>query len=1325
MALSSKITKGIEIEIGGNSTKLKTALDTANRSIRTTQSELKTLQNNLKLEWNADNFKRAQELSQRALEQTRLKAEALRKALTQLEQQGEGSGTERYEAIRRELSYVEVAAQKAERQLEELNNTQLDRLKEEIAAAGDRLSKIGTGLTAGLTVPLAAAGVASVNYASDTEEALNKVEVAFGEAADGVKEWSDTTLNSYGLAKGTALDMAALFGDMATSMGFSREEAAEMSKTLVALAGDLASFKNIGIEQAQTALNAIFTGETESLKSLGVVMTQTNLEAYALAQGYKTAYTEMDQAQQVAVRYQYVLDRTANAQGDFARTSDSTANQIRILQESLKQAAATAGEELLPVITPIISKLAELVQAFGDLDEGTRQAVVQTGLFVAGLGPALTLTGNLTGAINAGISAYQTLKTAQTAATAAQTGLNVAMSANPIGAVVTAVGALVAVLGTFLATAALTSSAQETVNSKFKDTVSATEDAAASIAGDTAAKLANLSAVERLLPEIEALNSINGRTQEEQARLNALVDTANSLYPDLIGNVDSLTGSYDLNRTAIENNIEALRQQIQMEATRDIAAEKYRAAAELRLQLADANEELKQKELELQEQMYAWGNNPVADALSGRMNDNMDILREIVALQGTIDDMTAQIQQYEAEADAAIGATADLAGESGELAGAAQDAGEEIAGATSSMSDAAQRASALADGIESARSAYELLSKAQEETASTGYLTIDTVTELLERYPELSGLIVETADGYQLASGALDTYVAAQRAEHQTVLNEAKAAATALINQNSDEVVAIDASTEAIKRKIQALQAEARLNLNNRFAEIGATFGPNTGEGYMRQVINSDAAIQQYQALIHNASVALQELEAAEKRAATYDRVAASLQRESSSAGRTSSSSSGSRGSSADAGVEAFEAAMEELDYLRDLDRVSDEEYYAALEQNRDKYLAENSEKWREATVELYNWQKSQQQSSEQAYQEELADQQYYLDMGLISEEDYYAALERLRDEYLEANSDAWRSATVELYRWQEEQRQAALEAAQQAYEQSAAILQGRQEEELEQAADSYQRKLQALEEALDEEKAAQQEALEAKKQQIQEELDLEKERLNAVLEAIDEEIQARKELREDEDQDAAIAAARKRLEAAQAQLAYARTDEDRAEWEKEIVRLQEALADAIQEKEDTLFYREKEAEKEAVRDQIAAAEEKADAAEEAAEEAYQSALERLEAEYAQKQADAEAAYAAQVQRIREEYAKREQELQQQLEAQKQQINLEADRTSAAALAAEMAGLAGAVAAQVSSTVNSVTNNSRQANVTINQASSLTEGQIARTVEKVLNEMGR
>ena len=123
--------------------------------------------------------------------------------------------------------------------------------------------------------------------------------------------------------------MAALFGDMGTAMGQTPAEAAKMSESLVGLAGDLASFKNIGIEEAQTALKGIFTGEGESLKSLGVVMQDSTLEAYAMATGQKKAYDEMTQAEKVALRYAYVMDATKNAQGDFARTSGGTANQLR------------------------------------------------------------------------------------------------------------------------------------------------------------------------------------------------------------------------------------------------------------------------------------------------------------------------------------------------------------------------------------------------------------------------------------------------------------------------------------------------------------------------------------------------------------------------------------------------------------------------------------------------------------------------------------------------------------------------------------------------------------------------------------------------------------------------------------------------------------------------------------------------------------------------------------------------------------------------------------------------------------------------------------
>lgn len=210
-------------------------------------------------------------------------------------------------------------------------------------------------LTLGVTTPILAAGTASFKFASDLNENLNKTEVAFKENASSVIDWSKTTLKQYGLAQSTALEMAATWGDMGTSMEIPLDSATEMSQTLVELAADLASFKNISIERTQTALNAVYTGETESLKELGVVMTEANLEAYAMAKGMEKSYSEMSQAEKVTLRYQYVLDKTKNSQGDFARTSDSAANQMRIAQESAKELAAEFGQKLLPAGTKLLN----------------------------------------------------------------------------------------------------------------------------------------------------------------------------------------------------------------------------------------------------------------------------------------------------------------------------------------------------------------------------------------------------------------------------------------------------------------------------------------------------------------------------------------------------------------------------------------------------------------------------------------------------------------------------------------------------------------------------------------------------------------------------------------------------------------------------------------------------------------------------------------------------------------------------------------------------------------------------------------------------------
>lgn len=253
-------------------------------------------------------------------------------------------------------------------------------------SAGEGLQSIGESMTTYITLPMIAAGGASIKLASDMAESLNKVKVSFGDSASDVIKWSETSIERMGLASGSALDAAALFGDMGTSMGIARDEASKMSMRLVELGADLASFKNIPVEQAMQALNGVFTGETESLKMLGVVMTETQLKAFALTQGITKNVDKMTEAELVTLRYAFVLDRTKNAQGDFARTADGSANQMRMFTENLKELGASFGSIMLPAFTEAITKLNELTKAFSGVPDETKKTVIQVGALTAGIG---------------------------------------------------------------------------------------------------------------------------------------------------------------------------------------------------------------------------------------------------------------------------------------------------------------------------------------------------------------------------------------------------------------------------------------------------------------------------------------------------------------------------------------------------------------------------------------------------------------------------------------------------------------------------------------------------------------------------------------------------------------------------------------------------------------------------------------------------------------------------------------------------------------------------------------------------------------------------
>ena len=280
-------------------------------------------------------------------------------------------------------------------------DSKLKGFQDKLGKVGEKMTDTGKRMTVGLTLPIVGLGIAGVKMASDLNETVNKVNVAFGESAGKVQEWGNTTLKQLGLAKSSALDAAALFGDMATSMGLPQQAAADMSMKMVGLGADLASFKNISFEEAQTALAGVFTGETESLKRLGVVMTQTQLDDFALAQGMGKTTREMSQAELVNLRYAFVMDKTKNAQGDFARTSDGTANQLRIMQETFKETSAEIGQNLLPIVTKIASKVAEWTKKFAELSPQTQKIILIIAAVIAVLGPLFMVLGQVAMGIKA------------------------------------------------------------------------------------------------------------------------------------------------------------------------------------------------------------------------------------------------------------------------------------------------------------------------------------------------------------------------------------------------------------------------------------------------------------------------------------------------------------------------------------------------------------------------------------------------------------------------------------------------------------------------------------------------------------------------------------------------------------------------------------------------------------------------------------------------------------------------------------------------------------------------------------------------------------
>ena len=221
---------------------------------------------------------------------------------------------------------------------------------------------VGSLAAAGIGAILLNWGKAALETASDLAEVQNVVDTVFGDGARQIEAWSKKAGQQFGLTELQAKKFTSTLGAMMKSSGLASSEIVNMSTDLAGLAADMASFYNLDFETAFEKIRSGISGETMPLKQLGINMSVANLEAFALAQGLNKTFSEMSQGEQTMLRYQYLMQATSDAQGDFSKTADGFANAQRRIQTALDSISAVAGTFLLTTIEPLISGVATFLE---------------------------------------------------------------------------------------------------------------------------------------------------------------------------------------------------------------------------------------------------------------------------------------------------------------------------------------------------------------------------------------------------------------------------------------------------------------------------------------------------------------------------------------------------------------------------------------------------------------------------------------------------------------------------------------------------------------------------------------------------------------------------------------------------------------------------------------------------------------------------------------------------------------------------------------------------------------------------------------------------
>lgn len=297
----------------------------------------------------------------------------------------------------------------------------MDRASRSTEKLDNAMVKLARGAVGGVAFrEIAQFSMSLVKSTAQLEDTIAAAGVTFGEYSDQIEDFAKSAAQNFGISKVAALDAANTFAALGKSAGLTGAELAGFSTEMVSLAGDLASFRGTSVEDAIMAIGSGLRGEQEPLRRFGVLLDDATLKARAMAMGIYEGSGSLTSQQKVLAAQAEILAQTGDAQGDFARTADSTANSMKTATAEMENAKAAAGEALAPALTVLTQSLTPVLDGFSALPSELQTITVNMGLAAGaftsgsqalqGLGVATKtanlLVGGLVGTLGLAATAY-------------------------------------------------------------------------------------------------------------------------------------------------------------------------------------------------------------------------------------------------------------------------------------------------------------------------------------------------------------------------------------------------------------------------------------------------------------------------------------------------------------------------------------------------------------------------------------------------------------------------------------------------------------------------------------------------------------------------------------------------------------------------------------------------------------------------------------------------------------------------------------------------------------------------------------------------------